>query len=112
MNFTKKAALIATIALVLLSSISTAHAAANCSGTVKFALKFPTQCEGRLAFSLNDGAEKFFCTQDNTEVALVLTAQASGAEMLIRLADSSLTACTQNTVQYTTPRYMIVTSAE
>jgi len=109
MKLLKYAVLIASSVLTLLS-ISASYAQTNCVGTVKFTLKFPTQCDGRMAFNLNDGAERFYCTSDNTEVAMLLTAQASGAEVLLRVADSSLTQCVQNTVEYTTPRYIIVTS--
>ncbi|GAA6138656.1 hypothetical protein NBRC116583_24030 [Arenicella sp. 4NH20-0111] len=87
-----------------------AFAAANCAGTVKFSLKWDIRCDGKLAYNLNDGSEKFFCARDNTEAALVLTAQASGADLLVRLADSSLSTCSQNTADYTTPTYVIVTS--
>ena len=112
MKFLKPAVIVASAALILLSNVSNVYAAANCAGKVKLVLKFPTQCGGKLAFNMADGSEFFYCTQDNTEAALVLTAQASGAEMIIRLANSNLTLCSQNTTQYTTPRYMIVTSPE
>lgn len=101
-----------TILAIGLSSVaSNAFAQANCAGTVKFVLRWDIRCDGNLAFNLNDGSEKFFCTRDNTDAAIVLTAQASGADLLVRLADSSLNVCSANTEQYTTPAYVIVTSA-
>lgn len=107
-----KLALTAATLLSAMSLTGNALAATNCAGTVKFSLKWAEKCDGRLAYSLNDGTNpnRFFCTRDNTEAALVLTAQASGADLLIRLADSSLTSCNQNTQEYTTPVYVIVTS--
>lgn len=108
----RKLALSAAAILSAMSISGNAFATTNCAGTVKFALKWDTFCDGNLAFSLNDGTNpnRFFCTRDNTEAALILTAQASGADILIRLADTSLTTCAQNTVEYTTPQYIIVTS--
>ncbi len=107
-----KRKLIVSLAAVVsaLSLTGNAFAAANCAGTVKVALKWDTQCDGKLAYQLNDGTERFFCVRDNTEAALVLTAQASGADLIVRLADSSLTSCSQNTTHYTTPTYVVVTS--
>ena len=106
-----KLALTAATIISAMSLSGNALAATNCAGTVQLALKWDTKCDGKLAYNLNDGSEKFFCTRDNTEAALVLTAQASGADLLVRLSDTNLTNCNQNTLQYTTPTYVIVTSA-
>jgi hypothetical protein len=101
------------IALLSASLLSvSAQAATNCAGKVSLVLKWDAQCAGQVAFILADGSEKWFCTRDKTDTAIVLTAQASGADLLARLADSSLTACSQNPDHYTTPAYIIVTSAE
>jgi hypothetical protein len=106
----RKLALMAVTLISAASLSGNALALANCAGTVKFSLKWDTQCNGALAYSLNDGSSRFFCVRDNTEAALVLTAQASGADLIVRLADSNLTSCAQNSVEYTTPTYVIVTS--
>lgn len=86
--------------------MSSAQAATNCAGKVKFILKWNAQCDGNIAYQLEDGSEKFLCTSDKVDAAMVLTAQASGATVIARLSDSSLTSCTQNAVQYTTPTYI------
>jgi hypothetical protein len=111
MKISKLAVIVVALLSASLFSVS-AQAAANCAGKVKFVLKWDDKCAGQVAYMLKDGTEKFFCTKDKTDTAIVLTAQASGADLLARLADSSLTACSQNPDHYTTPAYIIVTSAE
>lgn len=107
----KKSKALIFLALVLgaFSISSNAHAAANCAGKVKFVMKWADKCGGNLSYTLVDGNEKFFCTADKTDAALVLTAQASGADVLVRLADGALSSCSQLTDHYTTPAYVIVT---
>ena len=111
MKISKLGTIIITLLSASLFSVG-AQAAANCAGKVKLVMKWNQKCGGQAAYLLGDGTEKWFCTSDKIDTAIVLTAQASGADLLVRLSNAALTSCSQNITHYTAPSYVIVTSAE
>jgi hypothetical protein len=91
------------ILLVLIFPISS-HAL-DCIGQVKEVLDWPEQCDGKVAFLLDNSNGKYICTISDKGEAMVLAAVVSGKHVGVRLTSND-TSCEAIASHYLSPLYM------
>jgi len=93
---------------IMLLSMSNFAFSLDCKGKVKVILDWPQQCNGNLAFILDENSNgKYICTASGKSESMVLAALMAGKKISVRLNVSGET-CNTLSSHYLTPTYLHV----